>query len=376
MKRDREVDALASPGEERLRESRSTEASPCSSPRSLPGSSPVSEGTTPTTRRDSDGELSSPVVPGAPPSVPRKAGLTAAMVAEPGAQTTMGRIGAWAPRLMPSLVGFNRAPQRSPPPEASTEGAPPVAMGAPTSSALRAFDMLAVGGRHGGPAPSLPPSPPESPGLFFGRVLTSPVYSGIVIAFCALLVANQWGPAGDEGSIINVATLMVAIVAVFMIIRFLPTLKASAPACLIWGSPFASLFTIIYDFTQPESNTTCAHGLEQFANAPMLSMAGQVMFGVLLGTQPLPVRSRFVGVVLTIALWELNLILVSQRHSNMAYLTALLPMTAGPLFAGHVIGVLLARYLVKGKVAGATTLEAGAAETEEVFHEEWPNKIG
>ena len=45
-------------------------------------------------------------------------------------------------------------------------------------------------------------------------------------------------------------------------------------------------------------------------------------------------------------------------------------MTAGPL-AGHVIGVLLARYLVKGKVAGATTLEAGAAETE-VFHEEWP----
>ena len=246
-------------------------------------------------------------------------------------------------------------------------------MGAPTSSALRAFDMLAVGGRHGGPAPSLPPSPPESPGLFFGRVLTSPVYSGIVIAFCALLVANQWGPAGDEGSIINVATLMVAIVAIFMIIRFLPTLKASAPACLIWGSPFASLFTIIYDFTQPESNTTCAHGLEQFANAPMLSMAGQVMFGVLLGTQPLPVRSRFVGVVLTIALWELNLILVSQRHSNMAYLTALLPMTAGPLFAGHVIGVLLARYLVKGKVAGATTLEAGAAETEEVFHEEWPN---
>ena len=97
-------------------------------------------------------------------------------------------------------MGCHRAPQRSPPPEASTEGAPPVAMDAPTSSALRAFDMLAVGGRHGGPAPSLPPSPPESPGLFFGRVLTSPVYSGIVIAFCALLVANQWGPAGDEGS--------------------------------------------------------------------------------------------------------------------------------------------------------------------------------
>ena len=375
MKRDREVDALASPGDERLRESRSTEASPCSSPRSLPGSSPLSEGTTPTTRRDSDGELSSPVVPGAPPSVPRKAGLTAAMVAEPGAQTTMGRIGAWAPRLMPSLVGFNRAPQRSPPPEASTEGAPPVAMDAPTSSALRAFDMLAVGGRHGGPAPSLPPSPP-SPGLFFGRVLTSPVYSGIVIAFCALLVANQWGPAGDEGSIVNVATLMLVVVAVYVVIKFLPALRASAPQCLIWGMPIASLFTCIYDASQPESNTTAAHGLAQFANAPMLSMAGQVMLGVLLGTQPLPVRSRFVGVVLSIALWELNLLLVSQRTGNLAYLTALLPQTAAPLFSGHVIGVLTARVLVQRKVAGATTLEAGAAETEEVFHEEWPNKIG
>ena len=108
----------------------------------------------------------------------------------------------------------------------------------------------------------------------------------------------------------------------------------------------------------------------------MLSMAGQVMFGVLLGTQPLPVRSRFVGVVLTIALWELNLLLVSQRTGNLAYLTALLPQTAAPLFSGHVIGVLTARVLVQRKVAGATTLEAGAAETEEVFHEEWPIKIG
>ena len=117
-------------------------------------------------------------------------------------------------------------------------------MDAPTSSALRAFDMLAVGGRHGGPAPSLPPSPP-SPGLFFGRVLTSPVYSGIVIAFCALLVANQWGPAGDEGSIVNVATLMLVVVAVYVVIKFLPALRASAPQCLIWGMPIASLFTCI-----------------------------------------------------------------------------------------------------------------------------------
>ena len=187
-------------------------------------------------------------------------------------------------------------------------------------------------------------------------MLTSPVYSGIVIAFCALLVANQWGPAGDEGSIVNVATLMLVVVAVYVVVRFLPALRASAPQCLIWGMPIASLLTCIYDASQPESNTTAAHGLAQFANAPVLSMAGQVMLGVLLGTQPLPVRSRFVGVVLSIALWELNLLLVSQRTGNIAYLTALLPQTAAPLFSGHVIGVLTARVLVQRKVAGATTL--------------------
>ena len=124
-----------------------------------------------------------------------------------------------------------------------------------------------------------------------------------------------------------------AVVAVYMIIKFLPALRASAPQCLIWGMPIASLSTCIYDASQPESNTTAAHGLAQFANAPVLSMAGQVMLGVLLGPQPLPVRSRFVGVVLSIALWELNLLLVSQRTGNLAYLTALLPQTAAPLFS-------------------------------------------
>ena len=47
--------------------------------------------------------------------------------------------------------------------------------------------------------------------------------------------------------------------------------------------------------------------------------------------------ATIVGVVLSIALWELNLLLVSQRTGNLAYLTALLPQTAASLFSGHVM---------------------------------------
>ena len=189
--------------------------------------------------------------------------------------------------------------------------------------------------------PSLPPSPPISPAAFVVEQLrtgvSQPVLSALVLGVCVLLAATRWGTG--EGELVNIATLMLAVVALFAVARVLPHVQRWAPQLVTYGTCAASGFTLVYDAAQPSFGaTTAATGLAQFGAAPSLSIVGQAGYGLLLGVQPLSLRVRLSCIVGTVSLWATNLAIAYSRTGSAAFLTRLLPQTALPLCAGVLAG--------------------------------------
>ena len=194
--------------------------------------------------------------------------------------------------------------------------------------------------------PSLPPSPPISPAAFVVEQLrtgvSQPVLSALVLGVCVLLAATRWGAAGGRGELVNTATLMLVVAALFALAKLLPSMRLWAPLVVTYGTCAASGFTLVFDATQTSmATTTAATGLAQFGDAPYLSILGQVVYGLLLGVQPLSLRVRMRCLCGTVGLWATNLAVAYSRTGRLAFVTRLLPQSAMPLVAGVLAGAWL-----------------------------------
>ena len=230
-------------------------------------------------------------------------------------------------------------------------------------SYLSIFDRLATKRVRRREPPSAPPSPPAPPStplstLFTKQqVLSQAAFYAVSIAFCGLVAAIPRDQLG--GGLINIATLMVGVVTMYVLVTVLPRLRTHAPLFITCGTCAASAFTLVFDATQNADCTTAAYGLEQFARAPYLSTSAQVVFGLLLGSQPLSVPFRLGIVAAAITAWAANLAAMQARTGNAAFLMELLPLSAVPLQMGAIAGIWLAHMLTGQQAATcATVLDA------------------
>ena len=215
----------------------------------------------------------------------------------------------------------------------------------PSAEHLEAFDQLAVNKSCKVPQ-SAPPSPPGTPTttltIHSSSSTSQIVMSVIVISFSALACANPCWVPGASGDGLDVITIMMAIATLFVFATWLPRLRLHAPIILVGGTCLGSIFALVVDMMQPADRAFVAIALGQFTKAPLLSMAGQLVFGVLLGTQPLRASLLLLLVCASIAGWTLNIMLAYLWTEEPSLIATLLPRTVLPLSVGTLMGMAVA----------------------------------